>query len=83
MHWYEALLDLSKDSNEELTVYPVYKIYERMAEMFREGCFSLEKDLARSSDLYSYAAEAALNAMKGKLANRYYMLAEEVFQEIA
>lgn len=83
LHWYKALLDVSKDCNEELTVYPVYKIYERMAEMFREGSFSLEKDLARSSDLYSCAAEAAIKAMKGKLANRYYMLAEEVIQETA
>ena len=32
-------------------------------------------------DLYNQAAEAAMEAMKGKLANKYYMLAEEAFGE--
>lgn len=33
-------------------------------------------------DLYSEAAEAAMEAMKGKLANKYYMLAEEAYGEV-
>ena len=81
LHWYEQLLELNESDNEELNEYPVHKIYARMAEMYREGIFGLEKDLTRSSELYNSAAEAALNAMKGKLANKYYMLAEEVLEE--
>ena len=82
MHWYEKLLDLPEDCNEELCSYPVHKIYERLAEMYRIGSFGLEKDLIKSSEHYNSAADAALSSMKGKLANRYYMLAEEVSEEI-
>ena len=82
MDWYTKLLDLPEDCYGELNMCPVHKIYERLAEMYSEGKFGLEKDIARSSELYNNAAEAALSAMKGKLANRYYMLAEEVFGEM-
>ena len=50
--------------------------------MHRIGGYGLEKDPNRSGELYNDAAEAAMNAMKGKVANMYYMLAEEVWGEI-
>ncbi len=50
--------------------------------MYREGGYGLDKDANRSGELYNDAAEAAMNAMKGKMANKYYMLAEEVWGEI-
>lgn len=53
-----------------------------MAELYRSGGFGLDKDPQRSGDLYSEAAEAAMNAMKGKLANKFYMLAEEAWGEV-
>ena len=33
-------------------------------------------------DLYNEAAEAAMEALKGRLANKYYMLAEECYGEM-
>ncbi len=50
--------------------------------MHRTGGYGLERDCNRSGELYNEAAEAAMNAMKGKMANRYYMLAEEVWGEV-
>ena len=35
----------------------------------------------RSGELYTEAAEAAMSAMNGRLANRWFMLAEEVWAE--
>lgn len=33
-------------------------------------------------DLYNEAAEAAMESMKGRLANKYFALAEEVYGEM-
>lgn len=66
----------------DLCEYPAHKIFARMAEMCRDGCYGLEKDLNRANELFNSAAEAALNAMKGKLANKYYVLAEEALENI-
>lgn len=33
-------------------------------------------------DLYNEAAEAAMEAMKGRLANKYFALAEEAYGEM-
>lgn len=66
---------------EYLNTYPNHKIFARIAEMYRDGGYGIEKDAHKSSEFFSCAAEAALNSMKGKLANRYYMLAEEVLEE--
>lgn len=35
-----------------------------------------------SGDLYSQAAEAAMEAMKGRLANQYYQKAEEAWAQM-
>ena len=53
-----------------------------MAELHRCGGCGLEKDPQRAGELYSEAAEAAMNAMKGKLANKFFMLAEEAWGEV-
>ena len=54
----------------------------RLAEMFCSGGHQLEKDPNRAGELYTQAAEVAMEMMKGKLANKYYMLAEEAWSEI-
>jgi len=61
-----------------------YLILARMAEMHLSGCDDggLEKDAQRAAELYSEAAEAAMAAMKGKLANKYYMYAEEAWAQV-
>ena len=64
------------------TANPDYIVMARLAEMYRGGGHQLEKDPNRSGELYNQAAEAAMASMKGKLANRYYMLAEEAWAEV-
>ena len=59
-----------------------YLIMARVAELWLSGELKQGKDPQRSGDLYSQAADAAMASMKGKLANKYYMLAEEAWGEI-
>ena len=40
------------------------------------------RDPQRAGDMYNQAAESAMASMKGKLSNKYYMLAEEAWGEI-
>ena len=54
----------------------------RVAELWLSGELNQGKDPHRAGDLYSQAADAAMASMKGKLANKYYMLAEEAWGEI-
>lgn len=58
---------------------PPYLLKARMAEMWLEGGNGLDKDPNRAGELYNEAAESAMNCMKGKLANKYYMMAEEAY----
>uniref|UniRef100_A0A8D0L399 Eukaryotic elongation factor 2 kinase n=1 Tax=Sphenodon punctatus TaxID=8508 RepID=A0A8D0L399_SPHPU len=58
---------------------PRYLLLAREAEMLMTGGFHLDKDPQRSGDLYTEAAEAAMQAMKGRLANQYYQKAEEAW----
>ncbi len=82
--WYKKSIDQQEDSIDEDfgLVEPVHSILSRMAEMHRCGGHGFPRDLQASGDLYNEAAEAAMNAMKGKLSNKYYMLAEEVWAEM-
>ncbi|XP_013394430.1 eukaryotic elongation factor 2 kinase isoform X1 [Lingula anatina] len=60
---------------------PRHLILAKQAELYRQGGLNLEKDPLKSGELYNEAAEAAMEAMKGRLANKYYALAEEVWAE--
>ena len=50
--------------------------------MLTTGGFDLEADPSTAGDLYSAAADAAVAAMKGRLANKFYMLAEEAWASL-
>ena len=93
VRWYQRALECTTDSSsdddgdsvfgsEVAPADPDHAILARMADMYRSGGYGLEKDPQRSGDLYTEAAEAAMNAMKGKLANKFYMLAEEAWAEV-
>ena len=45
--------------------------------------FAICQDPSKAGDLYNLAAESAMACMKGKLANKYYMLAEEAYSLLA
>ena len=49
--------------------------------MYREGGYGLYKDPLKSGEIYTDAAERAMAAMNGRLANKWFMLAEEVWAE--
>ncbi|KAL3981429.1 Alpha-kinase family protein [Acanthocheilonema viteae] len=81
--WYEKGLNFlqSAEANENETphegVRPRYELLERMAVMYKEGGYGLLQDLTKAYDLYTEAAISATEAMRGKLANKYYELAEQ------
>ncbi|KYO30627.1 eukaryotic elongation factor 2 kinase isoform B [Alligator mississippiensis] len=83
LHWYNAALNMTDyDEGGEYDGTqdePRYLLLAREAEMLMTGQFNLDKDPQRSGDLYTEAAEAAMEAMKGRLANQYYQKAEEVW----
>lgn len=56
---------------------PSYTILARLGDMYMQGGVNLERDLSQSCKYYSLAAEKATLFGKGRLANKYYMLAEQ------
>ncbi|XP_074062254.1 eukaryotic elongation factor 2 kinase [Macrotis lagotis] len=83
LRWYDTALNTTDyDEGGEydgMQDEPRHTLLAREAEMLFIGGFQLEKDPKRSGDLYTSAAEAAMEAMKGRLANKYYEKAEEAW----
>ncbi|XP_068941036.1 eukaryotic elongation factor 2 kinase isoform X2 [Petaurus breviceps papuanus] len=83
LHWYDTALNTTDyDEGGEydgIQDEPRHTLLAREAEMLFTGGFQLEKDPQKSGDLYTAAAEAAMEAMKGRLANKYYEKAEEAW----
>jgi len=83
LKWYEIALqqnDTSAGCN--FAAHPNYEINARMADIWLRGGNDIEKDPSYAGELYSTAAEQAMNAGKGKLSNQFYMLAEEAWGEV-
>lgn len=86
LHWYNTALETT-DCDEAgeydgVQDEPQYALLARQAEMLLTGGFGLDKNPQRSGDLYTQAAEAAIEAMKGRLANQYYEKAEEAWAQM-
>ncbi|XP_028561392.2 eukaryotic elongation factor 2 kinase isoform X1 [Podarcis muralis] len=83
IHWYNSALNMTDyDEGGEYDGTqdePRYLLLAREAEMLMIGGFHLDKDPQRSGELFTEAAEAAMQAMKGRLANQYYQKAEEAW----
>ncbi|KAF7660335.1 hypothetical protein LDENG_00283600 [Lucifuga dentata] len=83
VHWYDSALNMTDYDEggdfDGMQDEPRYQLLARMAEMYQEGGFSLAADPQRAGELFTEAAEAAMEAMKGRLANQYYMKAEEAW----
>uniref|UniRef100_A0A8C5R064 Eukaryotic elongation factor 2 kinase n=1 Tax=Leptobrachium leishanense TaxID=445787 RepID=A0A8C5R064_9ANUR len=81
--WYDAALNMTDyDEGGEYDGTqdePKYMLLAREAELLVSGGFNLEKDPQKAGDLYTEAAESAMEAMKGRLANQYYQKAEEAW----
>ncbi|CAG0893568.1 unnamed protein product [Darwinula stevensoni] len=86
MKWYEKAVDIDPEEDEGFgngTVdHPPYVLLAAQAEMLKEGGHGLSKDPQKANELYTAAAESAMELMKGRLANKYYMLAEEALAEV-
>ncbi|XP_060222900.1 eukaryotic elongation factor 2 kinase isoform X2 [Meriones unguiculatus] len=86
LHWYSTALETTDcDEGGEydgIQDEPQYALLAREAEMLLTGGFGLDKNPQRSGDLYTQAAEAAMEAMKGRLANQYYEKAEEAWAQM-
>ncbi len=86
LFWYEAIIhqdeeDGGMDTGEWGLDDPPYMLMARVAELWLSGKLKQGKDPQKAGDLYTQAAESAMSCMKGKLANKYYMLAEEAWGE--
>ncbi|XP_045924604.1 eukaryotic elongation factor 2 kinase isoform X1 [Micropterus dolomieu] len=86
IHWYDSALNMTDyDEGGEFDGTqdePRYLLLAREAEMYQEGGHKLTADPQRAGDLFTEAAEAAMAAMKGRLANQYYMKAEEAWAQM-
>ena len=83
VHWYNLAVSAVDGQDEEGNFDgtmddPPYQLSARMGEMYRDGGHGLEQNFTKSAECFNQAAEAAMAAMKGRLANKYYALAEEV-----
>ncbi|XP_051530145.1 eukaryotic elongation factor 2 kinase isoform X2 [Myxocyprinus asiaticus] len=83
VHWYDCALKMTDyDEGGEfdgMQDEPRYLLLARLAEMYQEGGFNLSADPQRAGDLFTEAADVAMEAMKGRLASQYYMKAEEAY----
>ena len=61
---------------------PEYLILARLAELYKQGGNTLQPSPAKAISYYNRAAENAMVCAKGRLANKYYMLAEEISSEM-
>ena len=83
--WYEKICEMDEDmadSSEYSMEDAPYVLMARQAELWLAGDKDLKRDPNRAGELYNQAAESAMACMKGKLANKYYMLAEEAYGEV-
>ena len=86
MEYYRKIISERNEENNEDSGFsdisldigePVYKVLARMGEMYMEGKRGIEQNLQEAADLFSEAAEKAMQFGKGRLANKYYSLSEQ------
>lgn len=86
LYWYETLVTYDEekggDSEEWGMNDPPYLILARLAEIWLTGDLQQGRDPLKAGELYNQAAEVAMSHLKGKLANKYYMLAEQAWSEV-
>ncbi|KIH65926.1 MHCK/EF2 kinase domain protein [Ancylostoma duodenale] len=74
--WYEKMVGFTDDDCGEGVALPRYEVLAKMAGLYQEGGCGLTQNFEIAYNLYTEAAEVAIEAMKGKLANKYYEQAE-------
>jgi len=83
LYWYESIIALDEDEGgdtEEMSFkYPPYVMVAKSAELWYSGVLKQGRNPKKAGELFNQAAEIAMSSMKGKLANKYYTLAEEAW----
>ncbi|XP_003744969.1 eukaryotic elongation factor 2 kinase [Galendromus occidentalis] len=78
--WYSRAIEMDFDEGGEYDTNgmqdPMYSLLARLAAMYAQGGNGLPEDKTKAYEYYQQAAEAAMAATKGRLANKYYELAE-------
>lgn len=86
VEWYSAAADTVQEDEcgefDAIMENPLYELKAKMAELYLQGGYDLERDPSYAGDLYTEAAEFATAAMKGRIANKYYALAEEAYVQM-
>merc|ERR1719266_862885 len=86
LYWYESIIALDEDEGgdtEEMSLeYPPYIMVAKSAELWNSGLLKQGRNPVKAGRLFNQAAEVAMSCMKGKMANKYYMLAEEILGEV-
>ncbi|XP_064620844.1 eukaryotic elongation factor 2 kinase-like isoform X4 [Lineus longissimus] len=82
MEWYERSVGLIESQCINETEEPLYALKAKLADLYKCGGFNLKADPQKSGDLFNEAAELATEQMKGRLATKYFMLAEEAYGEL-
>ncbi|XP_014779788.1 eukaryotic elongation factor 2 kinase [Octopus bimaculoides] len=84
--WYDkAIHSLMNDTSElfNSTMHsPLHLLLAAQANIYNIGGFGVEKDPQKAGDLYTEAADAATEAMNGRMACHYYALAEEAWSQL-
>ncbi|XP_041364599.1 LOW QUALITY PROTEIN: eukaryotic elongation factor 2 kinase-like [Gigantopelta aegis] len=85
-HWYDRAIETNEHDEggeyDSTMEDPTCTLQAKLAELTLTGGHGLDKDPLKAGELYTKAAELATAAMKGRLANKYYMLAEEAWGEV-
>ena len=75
-------MDEDDEPHNTLHTNPNYALNATQAHLYQQGGYGLGKDPQTAGDLYSAAGDLALASMKGKMANKYYAMAEEAWAEL-
>ncbi|XP_005092965.1 eukaryotic elongation factor 2 kinase [Aplysia californica] len=86
VYWYQKAVEQNDHDEggefDSTMADPLHDLLSHQACMYRTGGHGLDKDPQKAGDLYNEAAEAAMSAMKGRLANKFFMQAEECYGEM-
>ncbi|XP_014673783.1 PREDICTED: eukaryotic elongation factor 2 kinase-like [Priapulus caudatus] len=86
VYWYDRAIHTDEiDAGGEFDSTmddPMYMLMSCEAELWRKGGLGLTKDPSYAGELYTMAADNAMESMKGRLANKFYALAEEAWAEV-
>ncbi|GAB1598956.1 eukaryotic elongation factor 2 kinase-like [Argonauta hians] len=86
LDWYDrAIHSLVNDTSEmfDSTMHsPMHLLLAAQANIYNTGGYGVDKDPQQAGDIYTEAAEAATEAMNGRMACHYYALAEEAWSQL-